>query len=58
MVKMDVCQYFGQQELFQRFGRWAQWLICASVLADSAYLAGFFDRYDYHFVPYFRYLSS
>ena len=23
-VEMDVCQYFGQQELFQRFGRWAQ----------------------------------
>ena len=23
-VERDVCQYFGQQELFQRFGRWAQ----------------------------------
>ena len=23
-VEGDVCQYFGQQELFQRFGFWAQ----------------------------------
>ena len=22
-VESDVCQYFGQQKLFQRFGRWA-----------------------------------
>ena len=23
-VERDVCQYFGQQNIFQRFGRWAQ----------------------------------
>ena len=38
-VERDVCQYFLQQELFKRFGRWVQWTNWASVLADVAVLA-------------------
>ena len=39
-VERDVCQYFGQQKLFQRFGRWAQKTNWVPVLADVV-LAGF-----------------
>ena len=51
-VERDVCQYFRQQELFQRFGRWVQWTNWAPDLADVVVLAGFLDRDDYRFVPY------
>ena len=54
-VKRDAYQYFGQQKLFKRFGRWAQWTNLAPVLADVVFPAGFFDRDVYRFVPYFRY---
>ena len=40
-VERDVCQYFEQQELFQRFSRWAQMANRAPVLADVVVLAGF-----------------
>ena len=33
-VERDVCQYFGQQEFFLRFGRWTQWSNFAPALAD------------------------
>ena len=55
---MDVCQYLGQQEIFQRLGRWAQWTNWAPVLADFVVLAWFLDLDDYGSVPYFKYLSS
>ena len=40
-VEMDVCQYFGQQEFFQRSSRWAQETNWAPVPADVLTLPGF-----------------
>ena len=57
-VDMDVCLYFGQQEFFQRFGCWAQYVVGAPVLDDVVVHAGFWHRDDYRFVPYFRHLPS
>ena len=57
-VERDVCQYFEKQELFHRISCWAPQMDVAPVLADVVILAGFYDRDDYRFVPYFRYLSS
>ena len=57
-VEKDVCHYFGQQEFFQRFGRRALESNWAPVFADVVVLPGFYDRDDYRFMPYFRYLSS
>ena len=56
-VERDVYQYFEQQKLFQRFGRWAQLTNWAPVLADVVVHAGFYNLDDYRFMPYFRYLS-
>ena len=53
-VEMDVCQYLCSRNFFQRFGSWADG---APVLADVVVLAELWDRNDYRFVPYFRYLS-
>ena len=36
-----MCQCFGQQECFHRFGRWALWNDGAPVLADVVVLAVF-----------------
>ena len=52
-VEYDMCQYFEQQEFFRRFGRWAQLTDGVTVIADVIILAGFLDRGDYRFVPYF-----
>ena len=50
-VERDVFQYFGQQEFFQRFGRWVKYSDGASVLVDVVVLAGFWDWDNYRFVP-------
>ena len=57
-VEMDVCQYFGHQENFLRFGRWAPKTNWTSVLADVVFLAGYWNRDDYRFVPYVKYVHS
>ena len=41
-VETDVCQYFGQQELFKHLARWAQQTNWATVLTDVVVLARFF----------------
>ena len=56
-VERKVYQYFGQQEFFLRFGLWAQWTDGTLVLADIVVFTGFWDRYDYRFVPYYRYVQ-
>ena len=53
-MERDVCQYFGQQEIFQDFGRWAQKINWTPVLADVVVLARLSDRDDHRLVPYFR----
>ena len=40
-LERDVCQYFWQQEFFQRFDRWPQYTDGAPGLADVVVLAGF-----------------
>ena len=53
-----MCQYFGQQELFQRIGSWAQYTNWEPVFDDVDVLAILYDRDDYRLVPYYRYLSG